>query len=79
MVIHPAEVVFARIVGQMCERREDLDTEASLRFTHNGKLISIPRPLEDDGYTQAQLEEIERALAAYGLDLLPLDPNTYLN
>jgi hypothetical protein len=37
----------------------------------------IPHPLTDDGYTQAQLEEIEYTPACHGFDLLPLDLNIH--
>lgn len=77
--IHSAEVVFAKILSQGCERREALDTDASLFFSLNGRAFAIPRPLEDGGYTQAQLVEIETELMLCGIDLLPLDPNTVLH
>ena len=75
MPIHAAEVVIARITGQGCERREDLDGKASLCFAFDGRSFTIPRPLEDGGYTLSQLEEIEAELMLCGIDLLPLDPN----
>ena len=79
MSVHAAEVVFARIIGQGCQRREDLDNPVSLCFSFNGKSFTIPRPLEDGGYTLAQLSEIEAELALCGLDLLPLDQNIVRN
>ena len=75
MSIHAAEVVIARIVGQGAECREALDNDASLCFSFNRRSFTIPRPLDDGGYTLAQLTEIEAELVLCGLDLLPLDPN----
>ena len=72
-----AGTVIAKIVSQNCKRREDLDDETSLYFSisHRNQewVFSIPAPLEEGGYTQAQLEAIEVQLARLGMDLLPLD------
>lgn len=72
------ETVVARIVSQNCKRREDKDTESSLFFSVPYRdrewLFFIPQPLEADGYTLSQLQEIEVQLDRLGLDLLPLDP-----
>ena len=58
-----------------CERREDLDDKFSLFFVHlkSGQVFSIPRPLLDGGYTQGQLEFIEKALAPMDIELLPIE------
>lgn len=78
-----AEAVIARIVSQSCKRRGDLDDEVSLYFSVPYRnvdwLFTIPQPLEEDGYTQAQLDVIEVQLARIGLELLPLDINMFLN
>jgi hypothetical protein len=59
----------------------ELDTDVSYAFTFRDgtkeRLFFTPRELVPDGYTQAQLEEIERMLAFYGFDLLPLDYNIH--
>ena len=72
------EAIIAKIVSQNCRRREDKDNESSLFFavTYRDKdwTFSIPQPLEGEGYTLSQLNEIEVQLARLGLDLLPLDP-----
>lgn len=77
------EVVIRKVCGNGCTRRTDLDLPASYAFTYktdrtaaNSKerLFFIPRELMADGYTIAQLQEIEQMLAYHGFDLLPLDP-----
>lgn len=75
----PVGTVLARIVTQGCNRREDQDDLTSLFFLHreSGLLFSIPRPLENSGYTQEHLTEIEIQLARLGLDLFPLDHNLH--
>jgi hypothetical protein len=75
------EVVFQKVCGQGCTHRNDLDLPASYAFTcqkmqgaaMKERLFYIPRELTEDGYTIAQLEEIEQTLAYYGFELLPLD------
>ena len=73
-----AELVIRNICGNNnCTRRPDLDPPSSYAFSHKERLFFIPHALAGDGYTQAQLEEIERTLAYLGFDLLPLDPNLH--
>ena len=69
-----------------CKRRSDFDTFASYAFSYKDnpanpeskeRLFFIPHALIGEGYTQAQLEEIEQSLAYLGLDLLSLDPNLH--
>lgn len=65
-----------------CERRSDLDTSHAHCFAYTdplsdqrrATLFFIPVPENLAGFTQAQLDEIERTLAAFGIDLFPLDP-----
>ena len=69
-----ADLVIRNICGNNCKRRSDLDTPSSYAFFHKDphnreRLFFIPRELAGDGYTQAQLEEIEQALAYLGFDL----------
>ena len=77
-------VVEAKICSCIGVRREpSKDTQISYGYvftdplgeTAKPWLFFIPHPLAGDGYTQAQLSEIERILAAIGVDLLPLDPH----
>lgn len=79
LAIASPQVVIRKICGNGCKRRTDLDTPASYAFVYKDasreRLFFIPRELTTGGYTQAQLEEIERALACHGFDLLPLDFN----
>lgn len=72
------EVVLRNIASKGCMRRRDLDLPASYAWTHvdadgHQRLFFIPKELGDGHYTQAQIEEIEQALACRGFDLLPLD------
>ena len=72
-----AEIVIAKLLSLGCKRREDQDDDLSLYFSvlyrEREWELEIPRPLEDGGYTQRQLDVIENQLARFGLDLLPLD------
>ncbi len=71
------DVVIAKIVAQGCTRRDDLTDQASLYFsvTFRGTTwtFSVPRALEEDGYTEAQLQTIEVQLSRIGLELFPID------
>lgn len=75
------DIVIAKIISQGCKLREDLDDEFSLYFSveYRGHswVFAIPQPLEQEGYTQRQLEVIEVQLARLGLDLLPLDQHMH--
>lgn len=79
------DIVIRKICGDGCKRRADLDGAASRAFSFidqsskppRERVFFIPKPLAaGGGYTQAQLDEIERALACLGIDLLPL-PNLH--
>jgi hypothetical protein len=81
-----ADLVIRNICGiNGCKRRPDFDTSASYAFSYKDpanpesmeRLFFIPHALTGEGYTQAQLEEIEGTLAYCGFDLLPLDPNLH--
>jgi hypothetical protein len=81
-----AKLVIRNICGNTgCKRCSDFDTHTSYAFSYKDpvrsegkeRLFFIPRELAGNGYTQAQLEEIERTLAYLGFDLLPLDPNLH--
>jgi hypothetical protein len=73
------EVVLAKIAssaGFMRHEVGDLPASYCFHYTHQGKTVPvfIPKPLIDGwGYTIRQLEQIERALVPFNLDLLPLD------
>jgi hypothetical protein len=75
------EVVIRRVCSNGCTRRPDLDLPASYAFSYRDggreRVFFIPHELTGDGYTQAQLEEIERTLACHGFDLLPLDHHVH--
>lgn len=76
------DVVLRNIASKNgCHRRLELDLPASYAFSHihdgRERVFFIPRELTPEGYTQAQLEEIEQALACRGYDLLPLDHNLH--
>ncbi len=83
IAVAPSEVVLRKVCGNGCRRRDDLDLTASLAFSYmdraaeKERVFFVPRPLTQDGYTQFQLEEIERTLACHGFDLLPLDYNLH--
>jgi hypothetical protein len=78
-----AETVLAKISASGFTRRADFDTPYSYAFTYLDHLVSpakehlffVPHELASGGYTIDQLNEIEKALACFGYDLLPLDPN----
>ncbi len=43
------------------------------------RVLTIPRPLvDDDGYTLSQLGQIEKQLARFELEILPIDMNLYM-
>ena len=72
------EAVIAKILSQGCERKGDLDTSVALYFCKRiekdgEQVFTIPKALEEDGYTEGQLEAIENLLQCYEIDLLPLD------
>lgn len=80
--VAPRDVVLRKVCGHGCVRRIDLDLLASYAFTYQApegkeRLFFIPRELFEDGYTEAQLIEIEETLAYHGFDLLPLDYNVH--
>jgi hypothetical protein len=81
--VAPSQVVIRNICSNGCQRRPELDLSISYAFqaispdTNGPRVFFIPHPLTEDGYTHAQLEEIERTLAWYGFDLLPLDYNIH--
>jgi hypothetical protein len=77
-------IVVAKICSCLgCTRQESFDTSNSYAFTicnemtgNKDRLFFIPHGLTPDGsYTVSQLSAIEQALAYYGVDLFPLDPN----
>lgn len=74
-----AGVVYAKIVTEGAAREADYDDESSVWFSvvlrDKKRYFQIPQPLEDGGYSLAQLEAIEFELSKLGLDLLPLDHN----
>ena len=75
--------VIGKITSTLGVRRRPADdTAVSYAFGYRDPikpaakeyLFFIPHELHPAGYTQAQVEEIERSLACLGIDLLPLDP-----
>ena len=78
------DVVLAKICSCAgCRRRPELDQPVSYCFSFKDSfapakqewVFFIPHPLTMAGdYTVGQLAEIERMLAAVGVDLMPLDP-----
>lgn len=74
-----AGVVYAKIAAEGADREADYDDESSVWFSivlkDKKRYFQIPQPLEDGGYSVAQLEAIEFELSKLGLDLLPLDHN----
>ncbi|QIG92455.1 hypothetical protein [Bradyrhizobium sp. 6(2017)] len=48
-------------------------TDATLIFKINGSSFSVPRPLNDGGWTTAQQELIANTLEYLGLEFWPLD------
>ena len=84
VAVAPATVVIRNICSHGCKRRPDLDQSVSYAFalkpasgTGKPRIFFIPHELTEDGYTQAQLEEIEHTLASLGFDLLPIDYNIH--
>jgi len=85
IAIAPAVVVISNICSHGCVRRPELDQPISYAFSYKmrtiptdaskPKVFFIPHPLTADGYTEAQLNEIEHTLACHGFDLLPIDYN----
>ena len=77
------DVVIAKICAcEGCKRRADLDTDTSYCFSHissvrggTERIFFVPRPLAGAWYTLDQVNEIEKALNGFDLELLPLDPN----
>ena len=78
------EVVIAKICScPDCKRQDDLDGNISFCLSYKDPndnqakehFFFIPHPLHADGFTVAQVEEIEGMLMAIGFDLMPLDPN----
>jgi hypothetical protein len=83
IAVAPAAVIIRNICSHHCVRRPELDTPISYAFSYEtssdtpAKVFFIPHPLIDDGYTEAQLNEIEHTLACHGFDLLPIDYNIH--
>jgi hypothetical protein len=83
------KVVIAKICScPGCSRRNDLDLAASYCFGYRNPadgpeskeiVFFVPKPLSEEGYTVAQLAEIEASLACLGVELLPLDPSLSLH
>jgi hypothetical protein len=76
----PNDVVIRNICSHGCQRHPELDTAISYAFsykTDKRRVFFIPHPLTEDGYTSAQLEEIEHTLSCHGFDLLPIDYNIH--
>lgn len=76
-------VVLAKVCAcDGCTRMPSLDPPHSYCFTYRDpagsdprqRMFFLPHPLTPEGYTRDQFGEIERTLASYGIDLLPLDP-----
>ena len=72
-----ARIIERNIVARGCSRCEDLDTETEIGFmAPDGEFpFTISRPLQDGVYTQSQVDLIEKFLARFEIELLPLDPN----
>jgi hypothetical protein len=70
------EVVLAKICScPGCSRRNDLDLPASYCFGYRDPydgagakeiVFFVPKPLTEDGYTVAQLAEVEASIACLG-------------
>lgn len=78
-----ADAVLAKLCScAECDRAPEHDLSASFCFrikrmdgdrARPDRFFFIPKPLHRDGYTQAQLAEIEATVAAFDIDLMPLD------
>ena len=81
--VAPDSVVLAKISSCAgCARRVDLDAAYSYAFTIENLMTSgremlffVPHGTNGGAFTLEQIATIEQALAYYGIDLLPLDPN----
>lgn len=68
------DTVISKLVSLGCEIEADNPTSASIKVYYETDMFFIPKPLKDGGYTEQHLDIIEREMAKFGLDLLPLDP-----
>ncbi len=77
LLIVDIKIVEANLVARGCERYEELDSATEMGFLAPGDKTPfvIPCPVRDGAYTQVQLELLERVLARFEIELLPLDPN----
>ena len=73
------EMIVGRIVLQGARREPDEDGLDFLAFSIESdgrkRYFIVPVQPTEDGYAIEHLETIERTLTAFGLELLPIDPN----